>query len=103
MANPISVRRRAIGTRPPLSLSRTLRNTVPAPGSFTPGAQLRLRERALEARVEAHHLARALHLRAEQRVDVGETGEREHGLLHGHVRSDGVVVQVEVCSDARPP
>ena len=45
----------------------------------------RLVVRAAEGPIDPHHLARALHLGAEDRVDAGEPLEREHGGLHGDV------------------
>ena len=63
---------------------------------MTPGTELRFGEGALEAGVEAHHLAGGFHLRAQDGVDVGEAGEREHRLLHRDVRRDRIVVQREV-------
>ena len=46
---------------------------------------LALGEGEAEGDVDAHHLAGGAHLRSQQRVDVGEAVERQHGLLHRHV------------------
>ena len=52
-----------------------------------PGAELRLGEGALEAGVEAHHLAGRFHLGAEDGVDVREAREREHRFLDRDMRA----------------
>ena len=88
MAKPISVSRRASAGRPFLSASLTERNTVPAVGRITPAPSCDFGEGALEAGIEAHHLAGGFHFRTEDGVDVGEAGEREHRLLHRDVRRD---------------
>ena len=93
MAKPISVSRRASAGRPFLSASLTERNTVPASRQLHAGAELGLGEGALEAGIEAHDLAGGFHLRAQDRVDVGEAGEREHRLLHRDMRRDRLVVE----------
>src|SRR3712207_7757593 len=51
----------------------------------------RLGERAPEGPVYAHRLARRAHLRAEQRVHVGEAVEREDWGLDGEVAVRGAV------------
>src|SRR5205814_8880658 len=44
-------------------------------------AELRLGEGAAEIAVEPHDLAGRFHLRPEDQIDAGETGEREYRLL----------------------
>ena len=65
-----------------LSLSRTDTNTVPVRGTLEPPPIWLLAKAMSNERVEAHHLAGRLHLRAEHGIDAGEAGEREHGFLH---------------------
>ena len=60
------------------------------------GAELRFGEGAFEADIDAHHLAGGFHFRSEDRVHIGEAGEREHRLLHRDMRCDAHVVQMEV-------
>ena len=67
------------------------------------GLDLRLRVGAAEVRVDAHHLARALHLGAEQRVDAGELHEREHGLLHREVSRPDLLGEAELLERLRRP
>ena len=50
------------------------------------GAELRLGEGAAEIAVEPHDLAGRFHLGAEDQIDAGEAGEREHRLLDRDMR-----------------
>ena len=58
--------------------------------------QLRLGECHAEARRSAHHLAGRLHLGSENRVDAGETDEREHRALDEDARDLEILGQAEL-------
>ena len=84
--------RRSAGPRArPASLSRSAseRNTVPLSRQLVARAGLALRERHAERAVDAHDLAGRAHLGPEDRVDVGEAVERQHGFLHRDVAAGG--------------
>ena len=69
-------------------------------GSSCPAPKLRLGERRAERLGAAHHLARRLHLRPEDRVDAGEPHEREHRRLHedaGHLQVLGQALLAPAC------
>ena len=99
---PARARRCAVGSTAALSSSRTLMKTAPLGRQDRAGGDLRLGEGGAEGRVDAHHLAGRLHLRAEQRVDAGELGEREHRLLHRDVRRNDLRGEAEVVAACWP-
>ncbi len=84
-SKPRSWKRAASWVAAGLSVSVTVMKTEPSSGSDDAGGGLGLAERGREVGGDAHHLAGALHLRAEHRVGAGEAGERQHRLLDADV------------------
>ena len=84
-SKPRSWKRAASWVAAGLSVSVTVMKTEPSVGSEHPGRRLRLAEGGREVGGDAHHLAGALHLRAEHRVGAGEAGEGQHRLLDADV------------------
>ena len=80
-SNPSAASWRHGSTSAALSPSRTETKTQPVERQVGAAAELRLGEGAAEIGVEPHDLAGRVHLRAEDQIDAGEAGEREHRLL----------------------
>ena len=66
-------------------MSVTVMNTAPSVGSDTPAAACALPNAVGKSCRDPHHLAGALHLRAQHSVGAGEAGEGEHRLLDADV------------------
>ena len=96
----MSARSRTAPRTRSLSASRTDTNTVPDSGRMMPDADLALGEGDGEVAVDAHDLARGAHLGAEDGVDAGEAGEREHGLLDGDVAAASAAFRPKLASGA---
>jgi len=74
-------RRRASGTAPALSRSRTLIRQQPERGRTTPEADCDLGVGLAEGAPGAHDLAGGFHFGTKDRIGLGELQEREHGFL----------------------
>ena len=70
-----------MGSSSSLSWSLTLTKTVPGGGQALAGGQLGAGEGLAEVAADAHHLAGALHLRAEQVIGAREAAEGEDRSL----------------------
>ena len=85
MAKPSAWNSSATGSASSRSRSATVMSTVPSRGKHLLRRLLRLGEGEAERVGHAQHLAGGAHLRPQERVDLREHVEGEHGLLDPEV------------------